>query len=134
MINFPGAPQTPTRPENQVKFSEGTHAVTLASIRFNNKTGKLIVEYQSPDGQFFYEDWLGFSSDAQSKRTYAYVCRLHELAGLGAPHGGAFDEKALLAAHQGLGATMQIKLVSDGEYLNLADFPCALMGEDELAF
>jgi len=129
MINFPGAPQGATRPENQTRFPEGTHPATLASVRFNAKVQKLIVEYQSTDGQFFYEDWLGFGSEAQSKRSYAYICRLHELAGLSAPQGGAFDEKALVAAHQGLGATMQITLVHDGEYLNLADFPCALLDE-----
>lgn len=127
MITLPCAPQAPTRPENQVRFPEGTHAAVVAGVKYVAKVQKLVVEYQSPDGQFFIEDWLGFGSDAQSKRTFAYICRLHDLAGLPAPSSSGFDESALI------GTPCQITLVQNGEYLNLADFPVAgfAPGEEE---
>ena len=124
MITLPGTPQAQPRPKNQIRFSEGTHQVVVASVKFIAKVQKLVIEYQSEDGQFFVEDWLGFSSDAQSKRTFSYTCRLHELAGIDTPKGGAFEESALI------GTVCQITLVRAGEYLNFADFPCAVSDPD----
>lgn len=120
MIQFPG--NAPAREENSAALTAGTHTVQLSDIKFVAKVGKIAVEYRDPIEGAVFTDWLGFNSDAQSKRSYAYTCRLHDLAGLPAPKGGAFDEAQLLKAHEAV--LMQITLVeNDKGYLNMSDFP-----------
>jgi hypothetical protein len=103
----------------------GTHAVKIAKVAMRDtaKGEKLLVEYEAPGG--FFADWLGFGSPQQSKRTFAYICRLHELAGLPAPTGGSFDEKPL----QGTPCQITIAM-NDRGFPNLSDFPCAVSSTD----
>lgn len=122
-------PYTPN--ENESPLPEGTHNVTINSIKLitTKSTGepKLVVSYGNASGTF--DDYLGFKSPKQSARTFALVCRLHELAGLGAPEGSDFDEAPLL------GHAVQITIVPNEKgYLQLADFPSASLGPDEIAF
>lgn len=120
MFNLPGsnAPETPATP-----LPEGTHRVRLTGIKMIEKNGKIVVNYADATGATF-DDWLGFNTDPQAKRSYAYLCRLHEIAGLPVPK-GTVDDQALLAAHAEL--EMWIKLeTNDRGYINLSDFPSAV--------
>ena len=126
-INLPYGPGD----TNENALPEGTHRVTVKSIKLvhtkSTAEPKLVVEYGNADGTF--ADFLGFGSPAQAKRTFAYTCRLHELAGLIPPKGSDFDETALL------GIACQILLVTnDRGYIQLGDFPSAAMAEDDIAF
>lgn len=116
------------------QLPEGVHTVTLTGLKLiQTKAGedKLLVTYTGQDGEF--ADWLGFRSPGQTKRTYAYLCRLHELAGVAIPKGGKFDDEALIAA----GNKIRIELqANDRGYLGLTDFPTAATAttDDDLPF
>lgn len=120
MFNLPGS-NAPT--ENATPLPAGAHKVRLVGIKMVDKVGKIVVNYADANGATF-DDWLGFNTDPQAKRSYAYLCRLHELAGLPVPK-GKVDDQALLAA---LAATdLWITLVeNDRGYLGLGDFPVAV--------
>ena len=120
MIELPYTPGADS--VNVTQLPTGTHEVRLCGIRMVKKVNKLLVTYENAAGAF--DDWLGFVSEAQSKRSYAYVCRLHELCGLSKPKGG-FDEAALLSAAANHAAGMKITIENDGEYFKLADFPAS---------
>jgi hypothetical protein len=115
MIQLPNQENT----ESTQALPEGPHVVTIRKIKMvttGSGEDKLVVEYENTTGDF--TDWLGFKSAAQGKRTYAYICRLHELAGADVPKGGKFDEAALV------GTEVAINLIkNDAGYMNLADFP-----------
>lgn len=116
-------PYTPGADDHTVaKLPVGTHEVRLCGIRMVKKVNKLLVTYENAAGAF--DDWLGFVSPAQSGRSYAYVCRLHELCGLPAPK-GSFNEAALLSAAANHHTGMRITIMADGDYFKLADFPSA---------
>ena len=125
-------PFSGTETNTAAHLPEGVHRVTINAIKLiqTKATGedKLVVEYENGDG--FFADFLGFKSENQARRTFAYVCRLHELAGLTAPKNGGFDETALV------GTACQITLVPDQDpaYIRLADFPVAAMDDSEIAF
>lgn len=120
MFNLPGstAPENPATP-----LPEGTHKVRLVGIKMIEKNGKIVVNYQDATGAAF-DDWLGFNTDPQAKRSYAYLCRLHELAGLPVPK-GQVDDAALLAAHESVELWIKLE-TNDRGYINLSDFPSAV--------
>lgn len=135
MINLPFSDSS-TAEDIAQPLEAGTHVVGIRAMKLvQTKAGedKLVVEYADLDGMEFV-DWLGFRSPAQAKRTYAYICRLHELAGLPVPKGGGFDEAALINA----GNLVKIEIQpNDKGYMNLVGFPEAgTVGEatDEVPF
>lgn len=120
MFTLPGS-NAPT--ETTTPLPEGTHKVRLVGIKMIEKNGKIVVNYQDATGSTF-DDWLGFNTDPQAKRSYAYLCRLHEIAGLPVPK-GSVDDAALLAAHSALDLWIKLE-TNDRGYVNLADFPTAV--------
>lgn len=119
--NHTNEPNEPT-----ISLPVGEHEVALRAVKLVTlKSGedKLLVEYANETGEFL--DWLGFKTAAQGARTYAYICRLHELAGLEVPKGGRFNEESLV------GTRVTISLVNNERgYLTLADFPSSTAGGD----
>jgi len=119
MFNLPGS----TAPESTTPLPEGTHKVRLTGIKMVQSNGKIVVNYADASGQTF-DDWLGFNTEGQAKRSYAYLCRLHEIAGLPVPK-GQVDDQALLAALAEVDLWLKLE-TNDRGYLNLADFPVAV--------
>lgn len=96
MLQFPGSGSGYTPQEGEYPLTVGTHLVSVAAIKWIASSDRFVVEYRAQDGLGFFSDWLVCTTDASSKRSFAYLARLHELAGLPVPKGGAFDEQALI--------------------------------------
>lgn len=133
MITLPLTPAGTTRPENQMRFGPGTHAVKIGSIKLTKNHENLIVEYLSPDESFFFEDWMRFGSEAQGKRILAFIRHLHELAGLPIPASVTFDESQLKGAACTITLVENISAKDGKTYTNMSGFPCAITATGEEA-
>lgn len=117
MINLPYTSDGTEAVANDLP--DGVHTVEVAELRMvttKNGDEKLVVSYTSPNGNF--DDWLGFKTPAQGKRTFAYIARLHEIAGVDIPKGGKFNEEALV------GTPVRLEIgTNDRGYKTLLGFP-----------
>ena len=78
---FVGAPQ----------LQAGTHLVTLTTLKYVPKCDKALAEFASGNGDV-YQEWLGSSTEGQTKRLGAFLSRLCALCSLA--HSLKFDTMA----------------------------------------